>query len=580
MAARLQTLPPPPRREPPCSANNGAVHDTAERTASQPGRSFYGLLYVVALAVYAAVAWPHTHPPYMDSFYYVDIARNLAHGQGLTENMVWNYLSGTPPLRHPSSTYWLPGMSLLLAPLWALGAGYRGAALLTCALAALCVVLSARAASAMLGTRRHALTAAGLTLFNGLWFHDWTSPDAFVLFAALATVTFLLAGKGMHGDCGAMALAGLTAGLAALTRQEGLLLFAAVLIAVPTVRGAWRPLWPAGILGAVALFLLVQAPWWLHNLAASGQPLGTGSSKALWMHSYDSFYALHTAGLTLRNYLAWGMSQILHAKLEAGLFTLAIWAGQWLAVLVPPLVLGMWRLRRSPDCRTFMIYWAMLALAMPLLFTATLEHGTLQHATGALVPFAAVCIAAGIDVIGRALSRGRAQIGARLARDVGMIAISIAAVTSLGMAWRTFPARGDEYTLDVRVVAWLHAHNPAGVPVMVLDPPAFSYIDDAPYVVAPSDSLDAAREVAVRYGVRYWALDPIHAGVQDPVYTGRVQPGWLRQVADIAGVRIFAFRRIPQGRDRGSAQRLQLPDPPNGHADRYKAVLTRRKGYY
>src|SRR5262249_10223314 len=159
--ARLQPLPTPPR-EPQRPANISAVHDSAKRTASQPGRLFYGLLYVVALAVYAAVAWPHTHPPYMDSFYYADIARNLAHGQGLTGNMVWTYLSAPPPLRPPSSTYWLPGMSLLLAPLWALGAGYRGAALLTCALAALCVVLSARAASAMLGTRRHALTAAGL----------------------------------------------------------------------------------------------------------------------------------------------------------------------------------------------------------------------------------------------------------------------------------------------------------------------------------------------------------------------------------------------------------------------------------
>lgn len=563
MAAQLQTL-PPPRGEPSRPANTGSGHGAADQPASRPGRAFYGFLYLLALAVYAAVAWPHTHPPYMDSFYYVDIARNLAHGQGLTENMVWNYLSGTPPLRHPSSTYWLPGMSLLLAPLWALGTGYRGAALLTCALAALCVVLSARAASAMLGSRRHALTAAGLTLFNGLWFHDWTSPDAFVLFAALATVTFLLAGKGVQGDRRSFALAGLAAGLAALTRQEGLLVFAAILIAVPTIRGAWRRLWPGGIVGAIALFLLVQAPWWLHNVTALGQPLGTGGSKALWMRSYDSFYALHTEGLTLRNYLAWGASQILQAKLDAALFTLAIWAAQWLAVLVLPLALGLWRLRHRPDCRAFMIYWAMLALVMPLLFTATLEHGTLQHATGALVPLAAVCIGAGIDVIGRAVARGRVKIGGRLARDVSMIASSIAVVASLGMAWRTFPARGDEYTHDVRVVAWLHVHNPAGVPVMVLDPPAFSYIDDAPYVVAPSDSLDAAREVAYRYGVRYWALDPIHAGVQDPLYAGRLRPSWLQPVADIEGVRIFAIRRIPKAEIEGASTGAIRRGPQTG----------------
>jgi hypothetical protein len=127
-----------------------------------------------------------------------------------------------------------------------------------------------------------------------------------------------------------------------------------------------------------------------------------------------------------------------------------------------------------------------------------------------------------------------------------MIAIGIAATVSLGMAWRTFPAHGDEYTHDVRVVAWLHAHNPAGAPVMVLDPPAFSYIDDSAYIVAPSDSLAAAREVAYRYGVRYWALDPIHATVQDPLYRGQIHPDWLYPVAEIDGVRIFAIRRIPR----------------------------------
>src|SRR5437868_2631169 len=108
------------------------------------GWRLYGLVYLAAFAVYAAVAWPHTHPPYMDSFYYLDIARNLAHGQGLTEGFVWNYLGGMPPLRHPSSEYWLPGISLLLAPALALGGGYRSAALLTAAVAALCPALAAR----------------------------------------------------------------------------------------------------------------------------------------------------------------------------------------------------------------------------------------------------------------------------------------------------------------------------------------------------------------------------------------------------------------------------------------------------
>jgi hypothetical protein len=516
------------------------------------GWRFYGLVYLAAFAVYAAVAWPHTHPPYMDSFYYLDIARNLAHGQGLTEGFVWNYLGGMPPLRHPSSEYWLPGISLLLAPVLALGGGYRAATLLTAAVAALCPALAARIGRDIFGTRRHALTMAGLTLFNGLWFHDWTTPDAFVPFAALATITLLLAYKGQQGrprsrvappPSLAYALAGLAAGLASLVRQEGVFLLAAVLLAALLTPHARLRLWPRGVLGAVGLFGLVQLPWVLHNLAVLGTPYAAGGSRTLWMRSYDAFYSLHTERLTPRAYLAWGLSHLVSARIGAALFTVAIWAALWLVVLVPPLLIGLWRLRGRVECRPFLLYWALLALAMPLLFTATLQNGTLQHASGALVPFGSALVVAGIDVLGAFLARLRGRHAGRLARDMSIITVALAALTSLYMTAKTFPAQGDEYTHDATVVAWLHRHNPARAPAMVLDPPAFAYLDDGAYVVAPSDGLSAAREVARHYGVRYWALDALHAPDQEALYRRHARLPWLRWVTTVRGVQIYEVRR-------------------------------------
>jgi 4-amino-4-deoxy-L-arabinose transferase-like glycosyltransferase len=533
-----------------------------------PDSRFYGLVYLAAFAVYAAVAWPHTHPPYMDSFYYLDIARNLAHGQGLTEGFVWNYLGGMPPLRHPSSEYWLPGLSLLLAPALALGGGYRAAALLTAAVAALCPALAARIGHDIFGTRRHALTMAGLTLFNGLWFHDWTTPDAFVPFAALATITLLLAYKGLQGRTMkpslSVAMAGLTAGLASLMRQEGVFLLAAIVLAAMLTPQARLRLWPRGLLGAVGLFGLVQLPWVLHNLAVLGTPYAAGGSRTLWMRSYAAFYSLHTTTLTPRAYLAWGLSHIVGVRIGAALFTVAIWAALWLVVLVPPLLIGLWRLRGRVECRPFLIYWALLALAMPLLFTATLQNGTLQHASEALVPFGSALVVTGIDVLGTFLAglRGRhagrlardmsiiavlheaptpsvRTPASRLARDMSIMAVALAALTSLYMTGKTFPAHGDEYTHDARVVAWLHRHNPAGTPVMVLDPPAFAYLDDRAYVVAPSDGLTAARTVARHYGVRYWALDALHAPDQEALYHRRARVPWLRWVHSVDSVQIY-----------------------------------------
>jgi len=561
----------------------------------------YGLVYLVAFLVYAVVAWPHTHPPYIDSFYYVDIARNLARGQGFSENFVWNYLGGTPSLPHPSSAYWLPGMSVLLAPVLALGGGYHGAALMTAATAALCPALAAKIGRDVFGTLRHPLTMAALTLFNGVWFHDWTTPDAFVLYAVLATATLLLASKGLQGTgprhgAALYACAGFTAGLAALTRQEGALLLPALLLAAVVTPHGRRLLWPGGIIGSVVLFGLAEAPWILHNVAAFGHLTPPGGTRALWMRSYDSFYALHTEGLTARAYAGWGLSHIVGARVSAALLELAVWVTLWLVALVPPLLAGLWRFWRRVEYRPFLLYWGILALAMPLLFTATLEHGTLGHASGALVPFGSGLVVGGIDVLAVALTRIRrprplhnpgaralpvlaaadgqsrsvpaqtlqgacpamvlqgqapAPLRAeRLATMLRLTAVVIAVAVSLGMTSRTFPAHGDEYTHDAWVAAWLRRHNPPARPVMVLDPPLFAYLDDRAYVVAPSDGLTADLEAARRYGVRYWVLDSLHAPAQDALYSGLVRDPSLRRVAVIDGAQVYQVSRRAKGEGR------------------------------
>jgi len=577
----------------------GASRETQAGGARRKGFTggiLYLAVYVFAFLVYAAVAWPHTHPPYIDSFYYVDIARNLAHGQGFSENFVWNYLGGTPSLPHPSSAYWLPGMSVLLAPVLALGGGYHGAALVTAATAALCPVLALRIGRDVFATWRHALTMVALTLFNGVWFHDWTTPDAFVLYAVLATATLLLAARGLQGKgplTGRVnyAAAGFLAGLAALTRQEGVFLLLALLLGALITPGARRLLWPGGIVGAVVLFGVAEAPWTLHNLVAFGHLAPAGGMRALWMRSYDSFYALHTELLTARAYAGWGIAHILAARVNAALLELAVWMTLWFVVLVPPLLAGLWRLGRRVEYRPFLLYWAMLALALPLLFTATLEHGTLGHASGALVPFGSGLVVGGIDALAGLLAHGRARyphprplsltVGEgsrptcrvappsslegecagpliprlgiegpvshgsgvrgkeRLSTVLRVAAVLCALVVSLDMTWRTFPAHGDEYTHDARVAVWLHQHNPRGRPVLVLDPPLFAYLDGGAYVAAPSDGVASDLAVARRYGARYWVLDPLHAAAQDPLYRGQVHSPALRRVAVVDGAQVY-----------------------------------------
>src|SRR5690349_13481772 len=84
------------------------------------------LLFGVALIVRSIGAWPQTQPGYMDETYYFVNAVTLAHGGGLSENFIWNYLTHPSGLPQSSNAYWMPLTSWLLAPaLLLFGTQYR-----------------------------------------------------------------------------------------------------------------------------------------------------------------------------------------------------------------------------------------------------------------------------------------------------------------------------------------------------------------------------------------------------------------------------------------------------------------------
>ena len=86
------------------------------------------LLFAAALAVRAAAGLFFMGPGYLDAFYYVDVARQLAAGHGLNVPFVWAYLEvgghipAVPLLPVPADAHWLPLASLIQVPfIWLLG---------------------------------------------------------------------------------------------------------------------------------------------------------------------------------------------------------------------------------------------------------------------------------------------------------------------------------------------------------------------------------------------------------------------------------------------------------------------------
>ena len=79
-------------------------------------------LFALALAVRAVLVAMYPDPAYPDSYYYVDVARSIAAGNGLNVDFIWifaevgNHLPNPAVLPIPSNAHWLPLASFLQAP--------------------------------------------------------------------------------------------------------------------------------------------------------------------------------------------------------------------------------------------------------------------------------------------------------------------------------------------------------------------------------------------------------------------------------------------------------------------------------
>src|SRR5688572_5246278 len=79
-------------------------------------------LYALALIGRLILIALHPDPAYPDSYYYADVARSLATGQGFTIDFVWIFaevggtIPASPVLPIPSNAHWMPLASLVQVP--------------------------------------------------------------------------------------------------------------------------------------------------------------------------------------------------------------------------------------------------------------------------------------------------------------------------------------------------------------------------------------------------------------------------------------------------------------------------------
>jgi hypothetical protein len=514
------------------------------------------LLFCLALVVRLAVAVFIRHPGYMDPDCYAAGAVRLAQGGGLSEPFLWNYLDDPAGIPHPGFLYWMPLPSLLAAPFAALFPGSFFALQLPFALLSAMLPLVAygltwqiaesfdhKRSDAQDNQRRAAWLAGLFTLFGGFFFPFWTLPETFVPFALFGSLALWLATAGIRkpGTSNLKPfLIGVLAGLAHLTRADGILLLPVVALApliflqLRNTQHAIRNTYHVSRITFVILgYLLVMTPWFLRNLSVIGSPLSTTGTKTLWLTNYDDLFC-YGCDLSLRSYLAWGWHNILRSKLFA-LWTnfQRFWAENCLIFLLPFTIIGFYRLRRRPPFILSLIYFFLIYLTHSLAFTFPGWRGGFFHASGVLLPFLYAAAVEGLDVTVGWVARRRRNWNRRQAKAVFATAAVVGAVAlSVYATAEKLPVWKDAGAIYRQVDRWLDVHQVSdSTVIMIGNPPGFWYHTHRPAVVVPNGDVAALLAAAEQYRVEYLLLDWNHPAPLAALYAGGESNSRLRVAA-------------------------------------------------
>ena len=504
------------------------------------------LLYGLAVAVRLVLVWHFPDPAYPDSFYYVDVARNVAAGHGFSVDFVWIFpevgggIPAVPALPIPSNAHWMPLASIVQVPFIAvLGATAWASALPFVLIGSIAAPLTwaiARDARARAGV---ALGAGILVAVPVLSVTYMAQPDNFSLFQPLVITALWLGARGLRGSARSFALAGLLAGLATLSRNDGLLVLVALGLAFAWDRWrAWRSSDDArakvpfvAAVACVALFAVAIGPWWLRQLAVFGSiSPSSASGKVFFIRDIAEWNSITTPA-TLDHLLGMGIGPFLLTRLGGLVSALMIFTTLIAGfVLAPFMVIGGWARRRSVDFGPFFLYAGLLFAFSTLVSAVHVPGGTFIHSAVAVAPHSYILAFEGVVLaVGWMASRRRTWDVAAATRvfsgAIVVFAIGAAVVGSL-FVHRVWTDSRDRFA---RVAAALHGVEAGPTDrVMSIDASGTRYWSGLGGVVLVNDPLDTIHDVARAYDIDWLVVDRDDSvSAVAPLLAGAPRPDWL-----------------------------------------------------
>lgn len=501
------------------------------------------LILLLGFAVRLGLAATAPHPGIADPNHYYNLAQSLRQGRGFVIDYIWQYHHPPAGVTHPID-HWMPLAAVWPALAQSIFGGSVLAALLPSALAGgLLPLLSAHIAGRLGAGRAGRLFALAATaclpelILNSVRtdttiFYTWFVGLALL---ALHAGVFPAPPRGKWGRGAFLFLGGALAGLAHLTRQDGMLLAAVFACYLFIYRRAipWRQIWllPAG-------YLVVFGPWLLRNAAVLGEAMPSGVTRSLFLTTLIDQYS-YAGTFSLQTYLEWGWGNIVGKRLFEALASLKLMYALPGGVLSIAAVIGLQDALRTTERRRL--------LALPLLALAALfgfytlfvpflsQGGSFKKSYMAVLPFV---IALGAAAVEHYVTEKRLR-GVVMTMTCGMLLLdglvlvkndfaqTAAHLNSMQQVAETMRAAGD-------------ANDDGEIIIMTQDPFMLNYLGFRALML-PNDSLDITLAVAARYRVDYILMPPARAALE-PVYLGEQTDPRLAPAAEVPGTNMVLYR--------------------------------------
>jgi hypothetical protein len=525
--------------------NNTASADLLRIVASGPlGRwTVPALLFVVALVVRFILVLRFPDPAYPDAFYYVDAARRIADGHGLTLDFVWNFvdvggsLPAVPSLPIAAFAHWMPLASFVQVPFLLLfGHAPLASDLPFLLIGSLVAPLTYALGREMGLPNRISLVAGILAAIPLAALPFMGQADNYAIYTTCGASALWMGARGLSGRPRSFALGGLFVGFATLSRDDGVLLgLALALIFFADRLGALRhrtaprlPIWAA--FACFALFLLIAGPWFARQLAEFGtlSPSAAGG-RSLWLRSMAELNSI-TTPTTPAWFFGQGIGPLLTSRVLGFVAGLATYGFIICAGLLFPFVVASAVKRRSePIVAAALVYAAILFAAAGTIFSVHVPHGMFLHSAVAFAPVTYLLGADGVDRAVRGLARRRPGWNADGASRFFLVALVGFAIVTGSLATESVQA-GWSVSRNERIeaAAVLATIAPHDQRVLTADSAGFNYFSGRSAVVTTTDDIATIHAVAIAYGLRWLVLERSQiVPAMVPILTGTDVPSWI-----------------------------------------------------